>query len=323
MTVTVERVVLATDGSASAATAAAHAVFLARVLDVPLHVVSATGTPPAPATETAAPSASAAFEAEEAVGAVTRRALLAGVRLTSEVAGGPAATVVERAVGDGDLLVLGRRGRTDSGRFLVGSVAERILDDPPAPTLVVPAGLSQPTYRRIALLASDAPSSEPTATLARRIAAATRGTLEPLAVVDERDAAIASPETRRALEREARTRVKDVVAAAARDAVESGGTVRTGVPTAELLAHVERTGADAVVLGVGGNGRSGRSGGDGGSDGSDENGESGDAPRPSEHRATEVVANRTVRHAAVPTLVVPTPDDAGNDADNGGPYEHR
>ncbi|MFK8213650.1 universal stress protein [Haloferax volcanii] len=48
MTVTVERVVLATDGSASAATAAAHALFLARVLDASLHAVSATGTPAFP-----------------------------------------------------------------------------------------------------------------------------------------------------------------------------------------------------------------------------------------------------------------------------------
>lgn len=107
MTVTVERVVLATDGSASAATAAAHALFLARVLDASLQAVSATGTPQSSATETtetetAGASASAAFEAEEAVGAVTRRALLAGVRLTSEVVGGPAATAVVLGVGGDD-----------------------------------------------------------------------------------------------------------------------------------------------------------------------------------------------------------------------------
>ncbi|ELZ54757.1 MULTISPECIES: universal stress protein [unclassified Haloferax] len=135
--------VLATDGSASAATAATHALFLARVLDASLHAVSATGTPQSSAaetteTETAGASASAAFEAEEAVGAVTRRALLAGVRLTSEVVGGPVATAVERVVGDGDLLVLGRHGRSGPGRFLVGSVAERVLDAPPVPMLVVP-----------------------------------------------------------------------------------------------------------------------------------------------------------------------------------------
>ncbi|EMA04782.1 universal stress protein [Haloferax denitrificans] len=299
MTVTVERVVLATDGSAPAVTAAAHALFLARVLDAPLHVVSATGAPPAPApettgTETAGPSASAAVEAEEAVGAVTRRALLAGVRLTSEVVGGPAATAVGRVVGDGDLLVLGRHGRSGPGRFLVGSVAERVLDAPPAPTLVVPSASPQPTYRRIALFADDAPSSGSAATLARRIAAATRGVLEPLAVVDERAVSTASAETRRTLETEAGARVNAVAAAAARDAVESGGTVRTGVPASELLAHVDRTGADAVVLGVGGGDRT-RRGGD---------------------RTAGTVAGRVVRHAGVPALVVPSagdgerPDDA-------------
>ncbi|WP_148414356.1 universal stress protein [Haloferax sp. KTX1] len=301
MTVTAERVVLATDGSAPAATAAAHALFLAGVLDAPLHVVSATGVPPAPATEatgteTAAPSASAAVEAEEAVGAVTRRALLAGVRLTSAVVGGPAATAVDRAVGDGDLLVLGRHGRSGPGRFLVGSVAERVLDAPTAPTLVVPAASPQPTYRRIALFAADdVPSAEPAATLARRIAAATRGTLEPLAVVDERAVETASPDTRRTLETEARGRVNAVAAAAARDAVESGGTVRTGVPAAELLAHVERTGADAVVIGVNG-GDEAQGGGD---------------------PTARTVAGRIVRHVGVPALVVPSAGD-GDTIDSPG-----
>ncbi|GGC43231.1 universal stress protein [Haloferax sulfurifontis] len=292
MTVTVERVVLATDGSAPAATAAAHALFLARVLDAPFHVVSATGVQPTHATETsgpetAGPSASAAVEAEEAVGAVTRRALLAGVRLTSEVVGGPAATAVERVVGDGDLLVLGRHGRSGPGRFLVGSVAERVLDASPVPTLVVPSASPQPTYRRIALFADDAPSSGSAATLARRIVAATRGVLEPLAVVDERAVSTASPDTRRSLETEARARVNAVAAAAARDAVESGGSVRTGVPAAELLAHVERTGADAVVLGVGGD----------------------DRVRLAEHRTAGTVAGRVVRHVGVPALVVPSAGD--------------
>ncbi|MCO8267519.1 universal stress protein, partial [Haloferax sp. AB510] len=163
MTVTVERVVLATDGSAPAATAAAHALFLARVLDASLHVVSATGTPPAAAetVETAEPSVSAAFEAEEAVGTVVRRALLAEVRTTSEVADGPAAAVVERAVGEGDLLVLGRHGQTGSGQFLVGSVAERLLDAPPVPTLAVPAAATEPNYRTVALLADGESSAGP------------------------------------------------------------------------------------------------------------------------------------------------------------------
>ncbi|MDS0241203.1 MULTISPECIES: universal stress protein [unclassified Haloferax] len=300
MTVTAERVVLATDGSAAAATAAAHALFLAGVLDAPLHVVSATGVPSTAAsgtteTETAGPSASAAVEAEEAVGAVTRRALLAGVRLTSAVVGGPAAAAVERAVGDGDLLVLGRHGRSGPGRFLVGSVAERVLDAPPVPTLVVPSASPRPTYRRIALFADDVPSAEPAATFARRIAAATRGVLEPLAVIDERAVETASPDTRRTLETEARGRVNAVAAAAARDAVESGGTVRTGVPAAELLAHVERTGADVVVVGV---------------DGADEAQGGGD-------RTARTVAGRIVRHVGVPALVVPSAGD-GDTIDSPG-----
>ncbi|RDZ63260.1 universal stress protein [Haloferax sp. Atlit-12N] len=291
MTVTVERVVLATDGSEPAGTAATHALFLARVLDAPLHVVSATGTSPA-AAETAAPSASAAFEAEEAVGAVVRRALLADVRATSEVAEGPAAVVVERAVGEGDLLVIGRRGQTGSGRFLVGAVAERLLGAPPVPTLAVPAAATDPDYRTVALLADGESSSGSAAPLARRIAAATRATLQPLAIVDGRDAAIASTERLRALEAEARDRLNGVVAAAARDAVESGGTVRTGEYAAELLAHVERVGADVVVVGGGRPGGESR------------------RPRRTEHRAGGVVASRVVRHAGVPVLVVPSVSDS-------------
>ncbi|WP_049967841.1 universal stress protein [Haloferax prahovense] len=292
MTVTVERVVLATDGSEPARTAATHALFLARVLDAPLHVVSATGTSPAAAAETAEPSVSAAFEAEEAVSAVVRRALLADVRATSEVADGPAAAVVERAVGEGDLLVIGRRGQTGSGRFLVGSVAERLLGAPPVPTLAVPAAATDPEYRTVALLADGESSSGSAAPLARRIAAATRATLQPLTIVDGRDAAVGSRETLRALEAEARARLNDVVAAAARDAVESGGTVRIGEPAAELLAHVERVGADVVVVGVERSGREIR------------------RFRRTEHRADGVVASRVVRHAGVPVLVAPSVRDS-------------
>jgi nucleotide-binding universal stress UspA family protein len=52
---------------------------------------------------------------------------------------GPVAETIARVAGDGlyDLVVIGTHGRTGLKRFLLGSVAERVLRHSPAPVLTV------------------------------------------------------------------------------------------------------------------------------------------------------------------------------------------
>ncbi|KAB1198824.1 MULTISPECIES: universal stress protein [Haloferax] len=281
MTPAVERLVLATDGSENAVRAADHALYLAGVFGAELHAVSAVGAPERTLARLAdSVRAKSAVEAEEAVATVTRKALATDVPTKTTVVDGPPARVVTEAGSDADLLVVGRHGHTGLGRFLVGSVTERVLDDPPAPTLVVPAEAdATPNYETIALLVDDSPVGRTAATTAVAVARATGAKLDPLAVVDDRftDA----PGLRRVLEEEARRLLKDVAVEAARAAVESTATVRTGVPAAELLDYADETRADLVVVGT-------------------------DASRSLDRHVATGVARRIVRRTTVPVLVVPT-----------------
>ncbi|KAB1189242.1 universal stress protein [Haloferax sp. MBLA0077] len=277
--------VLATDGSDNAVRAADHALYLADAFDANLHVVSAAGVPEGTLARLAdSVRASTAVEAEEAVGAVTRKALVTGTPTTTAVIDGPPARVVVEAGRDADLLVVGRHGHTGVGRFLVGSVTERVLDDPPTATLVVPAEAdTEPAYETIALLADDSPAGRTAATTAITIARATGAKLDPLAVVDNRFSD--APGLRRALEGEARGLIKEIAVEAARGVVESTGTVRTGVPAAELLDYIDEVGADLVVVGS-------------------------DASRSLDRHVATSVARRVVRRASVPVLVVSKPTGA-------------
>ncbi|KAB1193925.1 universal stress protein [Haloferax sp. MBLA0076] len=280
MTPTVERLVLATDGSDNAVRAADHALYLADAFDAGLHVVSAAGAPDGTLSRVAdSVRARTAVEAEEAVAAVTRKALVTDVPTTTAVVDGSPARVVVEAGRDADVLVVGRHGRTGLGRFLVGSVTERVLDDPPTVTLVVPAEAdATPSYETIALLVDDSPVGRAAATRAIDVASATGAKLDPLAIVDNRFSD--APGLRRALEDEARGLVKDIAVEAARAAVESAATVRTGVPAAELLDFVDEVGADLVVVPT-------------------------DASRSLDRHTATSVARRVVRRAPVPVLVVP------------------
>lgn len=294
MTPAVERLVLATDGSDNAARAADHAIYLASAFGGTLHAVSAAGTERTLARLADSGRVRRAVEAEEAVAAVTRKALVTDVPTTTAVIVGPPARVVVEAGAEADVLVVGRHGHTGPGRFLVGSVAERVVDDSPVPTLVVPADAdATPTYETIALLADDSPAGHAAAATAIAVAAATRARLEPLAVVDER--VTDAPAVRRALEAESRQLLTDVAADAARAAVESVGTVRTGVPSAELLDYADDVGADLVV--VPGHRLTDRRG-------ADDDVET-DASRPLTGHPSASVARRVARRATVPVLVVP------------------
>ncbi|WP_416841072.1 universal stress protein [Haloferax sp. DFSO52] len=281
MTPTVERLVLATDGSDNAVRAADHAIFLAAAFGAELHTISAAGVPHRGLARVAdSLRVRTAVEAEEAVAAVTRKALTTDVPTTTAVIDGPPARVVTEAGTDADVLVLGRHGRTGLGRFLVGSITESVVDDPPTATLVVPAEADAiPSYETIVLLVDDSPAGGAAATTAIAVARATGAKLEPLAVVDDRftDA----PGLRRILKDEARQLLRDVAVEAAREAVESTATIRTGVPAAELLDYADEVGADLVVVGT-------------------------DASRHLDRHVASSVARRLVRRATVPVLVVPT-----------------
>ena len=137
-----ERVLVPTDGSASAAAALDVGVGVAGVADAALHLVSVVdvarlGVDVRADVQTAALEAAA----EDIVDEATTRASEAGVdpAATSVEFGGSVARTLQSYVADHDidLVVVGTHGRTGFDRYVLGSVAESLVRTAPVPVLTV------------------------------------------------------------------------------------------------------------------------------------------------------------------------------------------
>jgi nucleotide-binding universal stress UspA family protein len=150
-----DRVILAEDGSASAAIARRALRRLPVLHAAHFRVLSVAEIDPAlnawlqGAAAGRMPDPAAAYDPEivnvreehEALAARSAARLRAeGLRAEGQVAtGNPAHQLVEAAVGwDADLIVLGTRGRTGLKRLLLGSVARAVLQHAPCSVLIVP-----------------------------------------------------------------------------------------------------------------------------------------------------------------------------------------
>ncbi len=85
-------------------------------------------------------------QAEGYLAEIRKRPELASLVVSSIVPCGPAADeILDYAQTEGvELIVLSTHGRTGVGRFLYGSVAERVVRHSPCPVLVVGAGMAVP-----------------------------------------------------------------------------------------------------------------------------------------------------------------------------------
>ncbi|MFB6219011.1 MAG: universal stress protein [Halobacteriaceae archaeon] len=132
-------ILVPTDGSEGAARATEHAVELAATYGATVHALNVVE--PAYSTDFNAGELRASLEAagEEAVEAVADRAAEAGVEaVTAVVEGDPHREILSYAEAvDADLVVMGTHGRTGLDRYLLGSVAERVVRTADAPVLTV------------------------------------------------------------------------------------------------------------------------------------------------------------------------------------------
>ena len=136
-----DRVLLPTDGSAGMERVIDHAAALARIHDADLHAIYVVDT----ASLTDLPlesswegvSAALQREGETALEAVERRVQDLDVR-TTIIEGSPSRDIVEYAVeNDCDLVVMGTHGRAGVDRWILGSVAERVVRKSTIPVLTV------------------------------------------------------------------------------------------------------------------------------------------------------------------------------------------
>jgi nucleotide-binding universal stress UspA family protein len=143
----VQRIVAALDGSRAAERALPLATLLARLLDVPVHLVTVrdqisnqTESDPGhhPRDDDAAPP----IEPADAYLERTAASLQArDVQTSSEIRTGPAAIEVMASLGAGDVLVITTHGQGAARRWQIGNVAEKLLRQAAAPVALVRADM--------------------------------------------------------------------------------------------------------------------------------------------------------------------------------------
>ena len=160
---TLQRVILAEDGSATAAAGARLLATVPALSDLEVRVVSVVDAP-FPSTLATSDSAMGTYSAiqayydslpdlRDATGKIARERAealtAAGIKATAEVREGDAAAqLIAAAVADrADCIVLGSHGRTGVARIFLGSVARAVLFNAPCSVLIVrglPVGGAEP-----------------------------------------------------------------------------------------------------------------------------------------------------------------------------------
>lgn len=140
-----ERVLLPTDGSDASQNAIEYAVGTAAQHNATLHTLHVIDAGP-DSTQDTAGGLSADELNKEAKGyleSVTERANNAGVVVEASIESGVAHRSIIEYVdeNDIDLVIMGTRGRSGIHRFLLGSVAEKVIRTVDAPVMTVRPGL--------------------------------------------------------------------------------------------------------------------------------------------------------------------------------------
>ncbi|MGH2562185.1 MAG: universal stress protein [Thermomicrobiales bacterium] len=146
----VRRLVVPYDGSELAAEAVPVARRLAIRLGVAIHLIQAISssaiTMPYSSMEAAYSAEIIAEldqqmeqEAQASLDEIAQPLASAGVKVSTAVVTGDAAGAIDEATTDGDLVVMTSHGRTGVRRWLLGSVAEKLVRDGSGPVVLVPA----------------------------------------------------------------------------------------------------------------------------------------------------------------------------------------
>lgn len=292
-----DTVLIPSDGSDHARRAAEHGLNLARAFDAEVHVVNVVDV------QSAAGVFSAGGVDEEFVErletdareTVERIASLADESVpvhTAVVRGQPADGILDyEDENDADLIVMGTHGRTGLGRFVTGSVTERVVRLSDVLVLTVRAtdrSVVEDGYDRVLIPTDGSDCAEAAIDHGVAIASAFGATVYALNVVDVGAVATASDVTPPSemvarLEADGETATA-AVAERSRDAdLEAVTEVREGVPSRTLLDYADENDVDLVAMGT-----HGRTGFD--------------------RYFLGSVTEKVVRHAEMPVLSVHEPD---------------
>jgi nucleotide-binding universal stress UspA family protein len=192
-----------------------------------------------------------------------------GARLNAE-AGDPVATIMEQAVAmPADLLVMGTHGRSGFERFVLGSVAEKLLRKALCPTLTVPphaahVGHAGAQFDRILCAMDFSPAALQALGFALDLAHQAKTVVTVLHVVEwlAEDQPGAYPylnveELQQRLTEDAEAQMRPLVAEAAGPQREFVPLVRMGRAHREIVQAAESIDANLIVMGAQGRGDTG------------------------------------------------------------------
>jgi nucleotide-binding universal stress UspA family protein len=275
----VDRILVPIDGSEGAERALDHAITLAGELNASIHLLAVVD-PYGLSTVTERQEIEA--ELEDVVATAAARAQEDGVAVTTSVeAGFPHEEILDAVDDRGiDLIAMGTHGRRGLDRYVLGSVAEKVVRLSPVPVLTVRVGATgERPYRDVVIPTDGSDAAVPAERLCVDLAARSDAVVHALSVVPE--GRVRSSETDAAFEDAARRAVERVEKRFENGSGESLATIERGVPHRRILAYCEDVGTDLVVLGT--HGRTGV-----------------------ERFVLGSVAEKVVRLSETPVLVVPS-----------------
>ncbi|MDS0477699.1 universal stress protein [Natrinema sp. 1APR25-10V2] len=253
-----ETVLVPTDGSSTATTAARGAIALAQRFDASLHAISVLENGDLPDDLDPETLESLTDSAERALTAVEDLTADAGVAATTSLVD-PSGPVHEAIVDyalehDVDVIVMGTHGRTGADRLVIGSVAERTLRVSPIPVLAVPeAAVLERDFGRILVPTDGSEPATAAADHAIALATATDAMLQVVHVVDT-DAVpeeSAGASVLEAFEAAGQHAVDDVVDRADEAGVRAvEASVLSGTPAQAILDYAAQRDTALVVVGT-------------------------------------------------------------------------
>lgn len=249
-----ERILFPTDGSDGSDAALDHVLAFASQYDARVDVLYVVDRS---ALDRATEIEDAEAFGEETVADAATRAGEAGVEATTAVRTGiPHREILDYAADrDADLLAAGTHGRSGLGRYLLGSVTEKVvrLADRPVLTVRIPeVDASYLPYEAVLVPTDGSEGASRAADYGVDVASAFGATLHALSAVEsaspgldaESDAADDAVEAHRADAEAVVSRARDRGIDAAPAAVE------TGAPHESILNYVDEHGVDLVVMGT-------------------------------------------------------------------------
>ncbi len=273
--VTFSHVLCPTDLSEAALPPLTYAAALARWYEARLTVLHVL-PPPAPLPASMA-GFNVAFDVmpppprdvlREALQAAAARAGAETPHLALEIVDGdPATAIVDQAVAQrADIVVLGTHGRSGFERFMIGSIAEKVLRKAPCPVLTVPphmpaASASDVHVRHVLCAVDFSEASLQAFGFALALARQARASLTAVHAIewlveDEPPTHVRFnvPEYRAHRIDEARQRLQALIDSEVKGAVPATALVPVGRAHREILEAADDAGADLIVMGMQGRG---------------------------------------------------------------------